>query len=93
MKTVIGTILTVLVGLSFVVGVGVYCSRSTVKTPTIIYIQDPIPSQREIQQRLKDLDKPRYDPNGIDGHIGTDSRTAWDNYTKDQYAKRAIEGE
>jgi len=57
-------------------------------------IQDPnIPSQREIQQRLEDLDNPRYDPNGVDGWIGTDSRTAWDNYTCDQHAKRAIEGE
>ena len=52
-----------------------------------------IPSQREIQQRLEDLDNPRYDPNGVDGWIGTDSRTAWDNYTCDQHAKRAIEGE
>ena len=57
-------------------------------------IPDPnIPSQREIQQRLEDLGNPRYDPNGVDGWIGKDSRTAWDNYTKDQHAKRAIEGE
>lgn len=56
--------------------------------------QDPnIPSQREIQQRLTDFNDPRYDPNGVDGWIGTDSRTAWDNYTKDQYAIREFEGE
>lgn len=55
-------------------------------------VQGDIPSQREIQQRLTDLDKPRYDPNGVDGWIGTDSRTAWDNYICDRFAKRDIEG-
>ena len=65
------------------------------REPEVITIQDPnyIPSQREIQQRLEDLGNPRYDPNGVDGWIGKDSRTAWDNYTKDQHAKRAVEGE
>ena len=62
--------------------------------PKVIYIQDPnIPSQREIQQRLEDLGDPRYDPNGVDGWIGADSRTAWDNYVCDQHAKRAVEGD
>lgn len=64
------------------------------KKPVIklVPVQSPIPSQREIQQRLTDLNKPRYDPNGVDGWIGKDSRTAWDNFTKDQFAKREIEG-
>jgi hypothetical protein len=55
-------------------------------------VQGDIPSQREIQQRLTDLDNSRYDPNGVDGWIGTESRTAWDNYTCDQFAKRDFEG-
>lgn len=65
------------------------------KEPVIklVPVQAPIPSAREIQQRLTDLDDPRYDPNGVDGWIGKDSRTAWDNLIKDRYAKRAIEGE
>ena len=58
----------------------------------LVPVQGSIPSAREIQQRLTDLDKPRYDPNGVDGWIGTDSREAWDNYTKDQYAIRAFRG-
>ena len=64
------------------------------KEPVIklVPVQGKIPSQREIQQRLTDLGKPRYDPNGVDGWIGKDSRTAWDNYECDQHAKRAIEG-
>ena len=59
----------------------------------LVPVQAPIPSQREIQQRLTDLGKPRYDPNGVDGWIGTDSRKAWDAYTCDQFAKREFEGE
>ena len=61
----------------------------------IIRVPDPnfIPSARQIQQRLTDLGKARYDPNGVDGWIGKDSRTAWDNYTCDRYAKREFEGE
>ena len=82
-----------LVGFGCVVLVAMWCIIKTQEANTV-YIQDPnIPSQREIQQRLEDLDNPRYDPNGVDGWIGTDSRTAWDNYTCDQHAKRAIEGE
>lgn len=64
------------------------------KKSVVVFVPDPnIPSQREIQQRLEDLDNPRYDPNGVDGWIGKDSRTAWDKYTCDQHAKRAVEGE
>jgi hypothetical protein len=63
----------------------------------IIRVPDPnhIPSAREIQQRLKDTGKERYNPGKIDGIIGvqTKSQTAWDNYTCDQFAKRAITGE
>ena len=51
-----------------------------------------IPSQREIQQKLTDLNEPRYDPNGVDGWIGKDSRTAWDAYICDMHAKREFEG-
>ena len=58
----------------------------------LVPVQAPIPSAREIQQRLKDLDDPRYDPGKVDGIIGKKSIAAWDNFTCDQYAKRAIEG-
>lgn len=57
-----------------------------------VYVQDPnIPSAREIQQRLKDLNDPRYDPGPIDGIPGPKMITGWDNLIKDRYAKRAIE--
>ena len=83
-----------IVGIIFIVAVGLYCARST--APTIVYVQDPnyIPSAKQIQERLMALDKKRYNvgPKGADGFIGTDSRTAWDNYICDQYAIRAIEG-
>jgi hypothetical protein len=52
-----------------------------------------IPSPREIQQSLKDLDDPRYDPGKVDGIPGVITMEAWDNLVKDRYAKRAIEGE
>lgn len=44
---------TFLVGLSFVVAVGVYCANST---PTIVYIHDPnyIQPPCEAQRRLKE---------------------------------------
>lgn len=59
----------------------------------LVPVQAPIPSQKEIQQRLTDLGKARYDPGKIDGVIGKDSRAAWDNLIKDRFAKRAIEAE
>ena len=71
----------------------VYVKNQREPIVKLVPVQAPIPSQREIQQRLKDLNDPRYDPNGVDGIIGKDSRAAWDNYTCDKYAKRAIEGE
>ena len=61
----------------------------------LVPVQDPnyIPSPRDIQQRLKDLDDPRYDPGKIDGIIGIDTRSqiAWDNLIKDRYAKKSFE--
>lgn len=64
------------------------------KSPVVklVPVQGDIPSQREIQQRLTDLGKPRYDPGKVDGVIGADSRKAWDNYECDKQAIRAIEG-
>jgi len=75
-----------------IVFVTVFALGFTVKLlerPRFIYVQDPncIPSAREIQQRLEDLGNPRYDPNGVDGYIGKDSRKAWDNYVCDRFAK------
>jgi len=88
------TIRTLLVGIGIIVLVGIYCIIQTQKSKVVyIYFPDPnIPSAREIQQRLEDIGNPRYDPKGVDGIIGKDSIKAWDNYTCDQYAKRAIEG-
>ena len=61
----------------------------------LVPVQSPIPSIRQIQQRLKDTGKVRYDPGKIDGKISLTGQTqkAWNNYTCDQFAKRAIEGE
>ena len=59
----------------------------------LVPVQDPIPSVREIQQRLKDTGKPRYDPGKIDGIPGPNTVEGWNNYTEDQFAIRAVEGE
>ena len=60
----------------------------------IIHVPDPnhIPSARQIQQSLKDLGDPRYDPGPIDGIPGPKMIKGWDNYICDRYAKRSIEG-
>ena len=61
--------------------------------PKVVYIQKlDIPSAREIQRRLKELDNPRYDPGKIDGIPGPNTMEGWNNYTCDQYAIRAIKG-
>lgn len=85
-----GKTIAIMILVIFVISIGMNLAK-----PKVVYIPDPycIPSQREIQQRLTDLDNLRYDPNGVDGVIGTDSRTAWDNYICDRYAKKAVEGE
>ncbi len=60
----------------------------------LVPVQAPIPSVREIQQRLKDFDDPRYDPGKkIDGIPGPDTMRGWNNLIKDRYAKSAVEGE
>jgi len=87
-----------LVGIGCIVLIAMWCIIETQEANKVyVYIQDPnsIPSAKEIQQRLKALGKPRYDPGKIDGVIGveTKSQIAWDNYECDQHAKRAIEGE
>lgn len=60
----------------------------------LVPVQDPnhIPSIMETQKRLKATGKPRYDPGPIDNIPGPRFMRALNNYTKDQYAKRAIEG-
>lgn len=88
MNKVMSMVRVLLVGFGFVVLVAMWCIIQTQRQVKIIRVPDPkIPSAREIQQRLTDLNDPRYDPNGVDGWIGKDSRMAWDNYTCDQYAK------
>ncbi len=61
----------------------------------IIKVVDPneIPSAREIQERLKALGNPRYDPGKIDGIPGPKMIRGWDNYVMDRYAKKCFEGE
>lgn len=95
MAKVMSMIRILLVGIGCVVLIGMWCIIQTQQQVKIIRVPDYnyIPSAREIQQRLTDLNKPRYDPNGVDGHIGKDSRTAWDNYICDRYAIKAIKGE
>ena len=86
---------TLLIVCITVCALGIANSLSKRPKEIYIYVPDPnyIPSAREIQQRLKDLDDPRYDPGPIDGIPGPKMITGWDNLIKDRYAKRAIEGE
>ena len=95
MNKVMSMVRILLVGFGCVVLVAMYCIIQTQQQVKIIRVPDPnyIPSAREIQQRLKDLDDPRYDPGPIDGIPGPKMITGWDNLIKDRYAKRAIEGE
>ena len=53
----------------------------------LVPVQAPIPSVREIQQRLKDTGIARYDPGKVDGIPGKMTVTAWDNHTCDRFAK------
>jgi hypothetical protein len=94
MNKTMSMVRVLLVGLGIVVLVAIYCIIKTQESKVVyIYVQDPnIPSAREIQQRLKDLDDPRYDPGPIDGKPGPKMIRGWDNLIIDRYAKRAIEG-
>ena len=94
MNKVMSMVRVLLVGFGFVVLVAMYCIIQTQQTVKIIRIPDPnyIPSARQIQQQLKDLDNPRYDPGPIDGIPGPKMIRGWDNLIIDRYAKRAIEG-
>jgi len=94
MDKAMALIRVLLVGFGCVVLIAMWCIIETQKQVKITRVPDPncIPSAKEIQQRLKDLDDPRYDPGKPDGIIGKQSQVAWDNYVCDQYAKRAIEG-
>lgn len=94
MNKAMGMIRILLVGIGCIVLVAMWCIIETQEANVVyIYVQDPnIPSARQIQQSLKDFNDPRYNPGKVDGIIGKKSIVAWDNYTCDQYAKRAIEG-
>jgi hypothetical protein len=92
MSKAMGMIRILLVGIGCVVLIAMWCiiqTQKQVRVPDTNYI----PSPREIQQKLKDLDDPRYDPGKVDGIPGPDTITAWNNLIKDRYAKRAFEGE
>lgn len=96
MNKAMSMIRVLLVGIGCIVLVAMWCIIKTQEAKVVyIYVQDPncIPSAREIQQRLKDLDDPRYDPGPIDGIPGPKMTRGWDNLIMDRYAKRAIEGE
>ncbi len=62
-----------------------------IKEPVVklVPVQSDIPSAREIQQRLKDTGKPRYDCK-VDGIVGPETIKAWDAYIMDRYAKKAF---
>ena len=93
MNKVMSMVRVLLVGFGCVVLIAMYCIIQTQKQVKIIRVPDPnfIPSARQIQQSLKDLDNPRYDPGPIDGIPGPKMISGWDNYIMDRYAKRAIE--
>ena len=95
MNKAMSMVRVLLVGFGCVVLIAMYCIIQTQKQVKIIRVPDPnhIPSARQIQQSLKDLDNPRYDPGPIDGIPGPKMIKGWDNYTCDQYTKRSIEGE
>ena len=97
MNKAMSMIRILLVGFGCVVLIAMWCIIQTQKQVKIIRVPDPnsIPSIRQIQQRLKDTGKPRYDPGKIDGKISLDGQTqkAWNSYTCDQFAKKSFEGE
>ncbi len=95
MNKVMSMVRVLLVGFGCVVLIGMYCIIQTQKQAKTIRVPDPnyIPSARQIQQSLKDLDDPRYDPGPIDGIPGPKMIEGWDNYVCDRYAIRSIEGE
>ncbi len=78
------TIITIIVGLMAVVIIAQHCA---IKAPNSSVSVQTIVSAIEIQQRLKDTGKRRYDPGIIDGKIGSKSQKAWDNYVCDQQAQ------
>ena len=88
MAKVMSMIRVLLVGIGFIVLMGMYCYIQF-QEPQIVYVADPnyIPSVMEIQQRLKDLNEPRYDPGKVDGIPGKMTVTAWDNFVCDRFAK------
>jgi hypothetical protein len=94
MNKAMSMIRVLLVGIGCIVLIAMWCIVKT-QEANVVYIQalNYIPSPRQIQQSLKDLDDPRYDPGKVDGIPGPDTITAWNNLIKDRYAKRAFEGE
>ena len=82
-----------LVGIGCIVLVAMWCHIQSQPIVKLVPVQSPIPSVRQIQQRLKDTGKERYDPGPIDGIPGPNTITGWNNYTKDQFAKGEFEGE
>ena len=93
MSKVMSMIRILLVGIGCIVLVAMYCIIQTQKAQVVYIFDTNIPSAFEIQQKLKDLNDPRYDPGKVDGVIGKKSITAWDNFTCDQFAKQALEAE
>lgn len=64
-------------------GLKIYCASSV--TDAYEYGQAYIPTIMQLQQALIDTESPRYDvgPKGADGNPGTDTLTAWKNYSFD----------
>ena len=89
-KTAIRFTVIVGLGVAFMISLAWYYESEPIIK--LVPVQVPIPSAREIQQRLKDLDDPRYDPGPIDGIPGPKMIRGWDNLIKDRYAIRAVEG-
>ena len=96
MKTFLKELLRAIITLGFIVWafeVGQHCAIKAPSSPLSVQTTVEIPSIRQIQQRLKDTGKKRYDPGKIDGKISLTGETqkAWNNHTKDQFAIKEFE--
>lgn len=84
---------TLIVALMAVVIIGLLTERAcnkpikTSSTPVEARTAEiRILSPRELQTFLKGKNIDRYDPGKVDGRIGTNTISAWENYCCDQYA-------
>lgn len=88
------TIITIVVAVMAVVIIAQHCAiKAPSELPSVQTTEKviDIPSIRQIQQRLKDTGKKRYDCGKVDGKFGSKTRQALENYKCDQFAKVEFE--